>query len=202
VLHLIKNKSASLLCSLRLSRIFLLVVQKFWIWNMRVTATTTVSAVQTVLSVPPNHQHRWDWLHRTGLFRIFRYLTAVICSVWPNMRWGRQVLPQRLSPVTNARCVHPRGATFEMSHTDQKPRVKNTNNLLKDRWVSAGWYTWQSIWTSYVHLIHYPPAVQWQTCASPAATSGISAFAVQCAKRLPTALAACYSVCKEAQCSS
>ena len=34
-----------------------------------------------------------------------------------------------------------------------------------------------------------------------AAASGISAFPVQCAKRLPTALAACYSVCKAAQCS-
>jgi len=171
---------------------------------MRVTATT-VSAVQTVLSVPPNHKHRWDWLHRTGLFKIFRYLAVNFWSylvsgrTWEGTdRFSRNACHQL---QTYAVCT-PEERRLKCLTPIRKPRVKNTNSLLKDRWFSAGWYTWQSICTSYVHLIHYPPAVQWQTCASPAATSGISAFPVQCAKRLPTALAACYSVGKAAQCSS
>ena len=28
---------------------------------------------------------------------------SVICSVWPNMRWDRQVHPKCLSPATNVR---------------------------------------------------------------------------------------------------
>jgi len=40
----------------------------------------------SVLSVPPNHEHRWDWLHRTGLLRIFRYLAV---NLWSYVVSGR-----------------------------------------------------------------------------------------------------------------
>lgn len=175
------KKSSSLLCSMRLSCIFLLVVHKSWIRNMRVTATTAVSALQTVLLVPPNHEHRWDWLHRTGLLRIFRYLAMNFWSyvasgrTWDGAdRFSRNVCHQL---QTYAVCI-PEERRLKCLTPIRTPRVKNKNILVKDRWVSAGWYTWQSIWTSSIHLIHCPPAVQWQTCAAPIASCSIRNFCI------------------------
>jgi hypothetical protein len=61
----------------------------------------------------------------------------IICSVWPNMRWGRQVLPHLLSAATNVRCLHARGARFKMSYHDQKTGLRTRTALLRERWVSA-----------------------------------------------------------------
>jgi hypothetical protein len=92
---------------------FFHVFQKFWIWNM-------CHCDNNVFRYPPRQVYRCLLTTHIGETDCIAPDWWEYFDVWPNMRWGRQVLPQRLSPATNVRCVYPRGAMSEMSHTDQK----------------------------------------------------------------------------------